>query len=172
MTKAFEWLREKRGEIMLHVLLITPLISFLEYLGHIFVQPGIVRDVGFYVIIVAVIAGSCFLLVWLDRKQNRAGEPIASTDPAVFFGFWRIVSDEGHSDIRLELKSSFDAVAVEQDSQTKSVGRWEIIGGRVSVVWDSGWRDILQPENGSLRKTAYEKKHWDKIHNTGRASRE
>jgi hypothetical protein len=65
LGKSYGWVREKRGEVILHVLVIAPLIWFLEFLGHHLVQPGPIRDVGFYVVIVAALFSSVALLIWL-----------------------------------------------------------------------------------------------------------
>jgi hypothetical protein len=61
----YGWVREKKSEVFLHVIVITPLIWFLEWLSTHFVEPGPIRDVGFYVVIVAVLFSSVSLLIWL-----------------------------------------------------------------------------------------------------------
>ena len=68
---AREWLSENKGALFLQCVVIPGLTAFLAWIAKQFVEPGMVRDIGFYVICVAVIAGGCCLLFWFDRKKRR-----------------------------------------------------------------------------------------------------
>lgn len=159
----------------MHAVVVPSLIWFLEYLSNVFVESAIVLDVGFYVVVVAVIAGSCYSLRWLSRNQNVANgywdEAENKRDSVAFFtGRWQIISDikPPHPEQVFDLKPSFEAFGGPKGSAPNN-GTWRIVAGEARIEWtNTGWKDSLRREPHVVRKFTREPGiSWDgPIHNT------
>src|SRR5262245_36935001 len=79
-----EWLRANWMQIAVQAALIPVLTWSLNKLATFFVQPGLVRDIGFYAICVGLMALSAFLIAHLGRARivfaNVTGTRIAMSE--------------------------------------------------------------------------------------------
>jgi hypothetical protein len=148
--KIREWFKERWGEIIYHAITIPLLVWFFEWLAHQFVESGPVRDIGFYVIIVAVLVASVILILKFGRRQEakpdilekrsegpdksqffqcvkvyRAVVNLASlqiSDPFVTFSFWLF---NGSLSEKIVLKNLRGHVRFNDQEQSQAV---ELLG--------------------------------------------
>jgi hypothetical protein len=74
----FRYWVEKRKEDLLLYVIIVPLLQWLSgILAQHFVQPGLARDIGFYVVLITLILASAFIIT----KRNAKVTPRPHTQP-------------------------------------------------------------------------------------------
>lgn len=99
VRKSIAWLQDKRGDIFLHAIVVTGIIWVLEHLGRAVVEPGPIRDIGFYVLCLGAIAGSCFLIANLSRIPSRPAIsiPLVNDIRSALYGVGRKRTDVKYS---------------------------------------------------------------------------